>query len=156
MCAVSGWGQGELGLNPQCDPASHPDQGEAVGVWLGVWHLWVDGHPQQALRLGCLPPVWASRVHQPRHDLQCAPSAWNKIKRNFNNSCGDTGLGKQWYSTEKKIRGKSTILSRNVSRKVKDHRSVVYTLVKVVQKCSIQRWLYIKSKSVHMSIRNIE
>lgn len=57
LCQAEG---SELGLNPQCDPASHPDQGEAVGAWLGVWHLWVDAHPQQALRLGCLPPVWAS------------------------------------------------------------------------------------------------
>lgn len=57
---MSGCGQSELGLNPLIDPASHSEQGEAVGAWLRVWHLWVDAHPQKAQRLGCLPPVCAS------------------------------------------------------------------------------------------------
>lgn len=110
MSAVSGWGQGELGLNPLRDPAAYPDQGEAVGAWLGVWHLWVDAHPQEALRLGCLPPVWASWVHQPHRDLQCAPSAWNNITLNrFGDSCGDVGLAPLYkvIQQRKKIRGKN-------------------------------------------------
>lgn len=51
-----------------------------MGAWLRVWHLWVDAQPQQAQRLGWLPPVWASRVHQPHRDLKCGPSAWRETK----------------------------------------------------------------------------
>lgn len=103
MSAVSGWGQGELGLNPLRDPAAYPDQGEAVGAWLGVWHLWVDAHPQEALRLGCLPPVWASWVHQPHRDLQCAPSAWNNITLN-RSPAGTLGWRRytKWYNKERR------------------------------------------------------
>lgn len=36
--AVSGGGQGELGLNPAQPP--QPSRGETAGVWPAVWHLW--------------------------------------------------------------------------------------------------------------------
>lgn len=84
----AGW----TGVEPTVWP-HHTDLGEAVGAWLGVWHLWVDARPQ-SLRLGCLPPVWASRAHQPHRDLRCGPSAWSYIKLDIISvmSCGNTGL----------------------------------------------------------------
>lgn len=81
-----------------------------MGAWLRVWHLRVDAEPQQAQKLGWLPPVWASRVHQPHRDLKCGPSAWRetKLEESSMSLVGTMGRsqGKELECNNIKIRGK--------------------------------------------------